>query len=84
MVNQVQAQEPELLEGDPASIDESTFFDKLRRALGRIPFAADVLAMYFAMRDPRTPTWVKALIAGASVRAIPGEGYTSGGNRNLN
>lgn len=65
MVNQVQAQEPERLEADPAAIDESTFFDKLRRVLGRIPFAADLLAMYFAMRGPRTPTRVKALIAGA-------------------
>lgn len=65
MEKSMQAQEPELIEADPAAIDEGTFFDKLRRVLGRIPFAADLLAMYFAMRDPRTPAWVKALIAGA-------------------
>lgn len=33
--------------------------------LGKIPFALDAAAMYYCLRDPKTPFWVKASIAGA-------------------
>ena len=44
---------------------ESDFWDKLRRTLGRIPFAEDALAAYYCARDPDTPLQVKAILMGA-------------------
>ena len=44
---------------------ESDFWDKLRRTLGRIPFAEDALAAYYCARDPNTPLQVKAILMGA-------------------
>lgn len=41
------------------------FWRKLRRVLGRIPFADDLLAAYFCATDKATPTWVKATLMGA-------------------
>jgi uncharacterized membrane protein YkvA (DUF1232 family) len=38
---------------------------KLRLALGRVPFAEDVLAAYYAILDRRTPTHVRATLVGA-------------------
>jgi uncharacterized membrane protein YkvA (DUF1232 family) len=49
---------------DSAAIDAG-FWPKLRRGLARIPFADEAIACYYAMRDPATPTYVKALLAGA-------------------
>ncbi|MEB3223550.1 MAG: YkvA family protein [Candidatus Sericytochromatia bacterium] len=47
------------------TIDTAQFFALLRRALRVIPFAREVLSMYYALLDPRTPTWVKATVVGA-------------------
>jgi uncharacterized membrane protein YkvA (DUF1232 family) len=47
------------------TIDTAQFFALLRRALRVIPFAREVLAMYYALLDSRTPTWVKATVVGA-------------------
>jgi uncharacterized membrane protein YkvA (DUF1232 family) len=33
--------------------------------LARIPFAEDVVAMYFCLLDARTPLWVKGIVAAA-------------------
>lgn len=41
------------------------FWPKLRRGIARIPFADEAVSAYFALRDPVTPTYVKALLAGA-------------------
>ncbi len=41
------------------------FWTKLRRVLGRIPFAEQVIAAYFAATDPATPTHVKAVLFAA-------------------
>lgn len=49
---------------DSAAIDAG-FWPKLRRSLARIPFAEEAIAAYYALRDPATPTYVKALLAGA-------------------
>ncbi|MEO8557874.1 MAG: YkvA family protein [Rhodospirillales bacterium] len=49
---------------DNAAIDAG-FWPKLRRGMARIPFAEEAIAAYYAMRDPATPTYVKALLAGA-------------------
>ncbi len=46
-------------------VDEEEFFTKVRKNLGRIPFAADVVALYFCFVDDATPTWAKVQIAGA-------------------
>ncbi|HEX7760402.1 MAG TPA: YkvA family protein [Caulobacteraceae bacterium] len=38
---------------------------KLRRAAAQIPFAADVLSVWYCARDPETPTSAKAMIMAA-------------------
>jgi uncharacterized membrane protein YkvA (DUF1232 family) len=41
------------------------FWSKLRRVMGKIPFANDLLATYFAAMDPKTPTYVRAALMAA-------------------
>lgn len=41
------------------------FWPKLRRTAGRIPFAEDAAAAYYAAIDPKTPGRVKALLLAA-------------------
>ena len=45
--------------------DEKAFLRKLARALGRVPFAEDLLAAYYCALDPQTPTRVRGMIFGA-------------------
>jgi len=56
--------EPEILE-DPKAIDRRGFFRKARRFAGKLPFVRDIVAMWFALGDDRTPLWAKAVMAGA-------------------
>ena len=46
-------------------IVNSGLWPKLRRAAAQIPFAADVLAIWYCARDPQTPTSAKAMIMAA-------------------
>lgn len=41
---------------------EASFWDKLRRAAREIPFLEDLLAAYYAMRDPATPLQARAAL----------------------
>lgn len=41
------------------------FWPKLARTAARIPFADQVIAVYYAARDPETPTAAKGLMLGA-------------------
>jgi uncharacterized membrane protein YkvA (DUF1232 family) len=41
------------------------FWPKLRRFLGRLPFAEDLLAAYYCATDARTPAYVKAVLMAA-------------------
>jgi uncharacterized membrane protein YkvA (DUF1232 family) len=43
----------------------SGFWPKFRKAASKIPFAADVLQIYYAARDPQTPTASKGLMLAA-------------------
>ena len=45
--------------------DGDRFLAVVRRVARHVPFAKQALAMWFAARDRRTPTWVKAMIGGA-------------------
>lgn len=42
-------------EGDNARRVRQGFWPKLKRTLGRIPFADEAVAAYFCARDPETP-----------------------------
>ena len=53
-----------------AEIVEDGFWRKLRRNIGRIPFADDAVAAYYCAMDPHTPTKAKAVIFGALVYFI--------------
>lgn len=41
------------------------FWPKIRRTAAKIPFADQVLSVWFAARDPQTPTAAKGLMVGA-------------------
>lgn len=41
------------------------FVQKLRDVAGKVPFALDAAAMYYAMLDPATPLKVRATVAAA-------------------
>jgi uncharacterized membrane protein YkvA (DUF1232 family) len=46
-------------------VDETAFFGTIRRLAGKVPFAVDAVAMYFAMIDDDTPVFAKIEIAAA-------------------
>lgn len=41
------------------------FWPKFRKTAARVPFAADVLSIYFAARDPKTPPASKGMMLAA-------------------
>lgn len=41
------------------------FWPKIRRTASRIPFAGQLLSVWFAARDPETPTAAKGIMVGA-------------------
>jgi uncharacterized membrane protein YkvA (DUF1232 family) len=41
------------------------FWPKLRKLAGRLPFAADLVAVYYCARDPETPAAAKAMLMAA-------------------
>lgn len=45
--------------------DYESFIRKLRRHITRFPGLVEVLAMYFALRDPATPVHAKAALSAA-------------------
>lgn len=50
--------------GEEATIRRS-FWSKLRRVGGRIPFAEDLVAAYYCAVDPATPNRVRLILMGA-------------------
>lgn len=46
-------------------VQPSRFWAKVRHTAGRVPFMEEVVAGYFAMRDPATPARHKMVLAGA-------------------
>lgn len=46
-------------------VREDDFWRKVRKVTGRIPFAPDVVALWYCARDPDTPLGVRATIYGA-------------------
>ena len=56
--------DPAKLEADSARVRRG-FWRKFGRVVGRIPFAGDLLAAYFCAVDPRTPTYVRAILMGS-------------------
>jgi uncharacterized membrane protein YkvA (DUF1232 family) len=44
---------------------ERRFFKKLRRILGEIPFAEDLVAGYYCAMDRNTPAYVRGVLLGA-------------------
>lgn len=69
-----------------ARIVEASFWKKLLKVAGKIPFAEDAAAAYFCAADPKTPSKVRAILLAAlayfvvPVDAIPdfvaGFGFT--------
>ena len=47
------------------TVDHKTFWGKIRRTAGKVPFADEAVAMWFCARDPATPTRVKAILLSA-------------------
>ena len=49
----------------PDEVEDRTFWRKVGTVAGRVPFTIEVVAAYYAMRDPATPWRHKAILAGA-------------------
>ncbi len=49
----------------PDQVQPRAFWRKVGTVAGRVPFTTEVIAAYFAMRDPHTPWRHKAILAGA-------------------
>lgn len=45
--------------------DDQSFWKKVKRTAGKLPFVDHAVALYFCMRDPATPLWAKAQILAA-------------------
>ena len=45
--------------------DEKRFWRKLRRVVARVPFASDLLAIYYCALDPATPRHARGILFGA-------------------
>jgi uncharacterized membrane protein YkvA (DUF1232 family) len=56
--------DPAVYARDRATV-EASFWDKLRRNLGRVPFLEEAVAAYYCARDRETPPRVKAVLMGA-------------------
>jgi len=41
------------------------FWQVIKRHIRELPFVMEVLALYYCLNDPRTPSWVKVAIAAA-------------------
>jgi uncharacterized membrane protein YkvA (DUF1232 family) len=50
---------------DDEALVAKSFWDKLRKTLGRIPFIEDALAAYYCASDKATPLYVRAVLMGA-------------------
>ena len=44
---------------------EGGFWGAIRKNADKIPFLRDALGMFYCLKDPETPLWVKGLIVGA-------------------
>ena len=49
----------------PEQTEDRRFVARVARVSARVPFAPELVAGYYAMRDPRTPWRHKAILAGA-------------------
>lgn len=46
----------------PQGFDSKTFWVKVRRTLGKVPFLDDAVAAYYCAMDPATPTRVRGVL----------------------
>ncbi|MEN6390723.1 MAG: YkvA family protein [Syntrophomonas sp.] len=44
---------------------ERTLWTKIKQTAARVPFVPDVVAMYYTVRDAKTPFWARATILAA-------------------
>lgn len=44
---------------------ERTLWTKIKKTAARVPFVPDVVAMYYTVRDAKTPFWARATIFAA-------------------
>jgi len=52
------------------AIKDKDFKTKIIETLEKVPFVEDVVALYFCLKDPETPLWIKAQIIGTIVYFI--------------
>ena len=56
--------DPEKIRADERKV-RAEFWNTLRKAAGRIPFAEDLVASYYCALDPATPNRTRAILLGA-------------------
>lgn len=47
------------------TVSSKSFWDKIRRTAGKVPFVDEAVAVWFCTRDPATPVRVKAVLMAA-------------------
>lgn len=47
------------------AVDAKSFWDKVRRTAGKVPFVDEVVAIWYCARDPATPARTKAILLAA-------------------
>lgn len=63
-LNGMRAVDPDRLRRDEDTVRRG-FWDKMRGTLGRVPFAGEAVAAYYAALDPKTPLRAKAILLAA-------------------
>ncbi len=58
------AQDPRLI-AERMKMVANEFWPRLRRVAARVPFTHDLVAAYYCVMDPETPTSVRAILLGA-------------------
>jgi uncharacterized membrane protein YkvA (DUF1232 family) len=48
-----------------SNFNANDFWRHVRKFMAHVPFIKDVLAMFYASQDPKTPMWVKGMIGAA-------------------
>lgn len=47
------------------TVSSKSFWDKIRRTAGKVPFVDEAVAVWFCARDPATPVRVKGILLAA-------------------
>ena len=53
------------MDGFHEEFEKKSFFKKIKKFAGKVPFTKDALSMYYCAIDSKTPLYVKGIVFGA-------------------